>query len=63
MRIIKPGREVAKEVIFRCSKCGGEFAALKDLEAERIPDQRDGDFWMITCPTEGCNNSCTKQVY
>ena len=58
MRIIKEGVKPSTEVEFKCRKCGTIFAAVMNLEARRIYDQRDGDYWQCDCPL--CNQFCTK---
>lgn len=57
MKIIQPGNKPSSVVRFNCTWCGCVFEAEKDLEAVRVFDQRDGDFWQCACPT--CERSCT----
>lgn len=60
MKIIKEGVPPDSKVAeMRCNKCGCVFEATKG-EFTFQADQRDGDFWMITCPTNGCNNLLLK---
>lgn len=56
MRIIKQGvPPETKEIEATCRNCDTVFAFLQ-IEAKRVNDQRDGDFWSIACPV------CAKQV-
>lgn len=48
-----------KEVEMQCKHCGCVFQALQK-EFKFVPDQRDGNFWTITCPTENCNETLYK---
>ena len=57
MKIIKEGTPPQfKTAVMHCDNYGCEFEATKG-EFKFVPDQRDGDFWKITCPTEGCNQT------
>lgn len=58
MKIIKPGNTEPKTISFSCSRCGCVFEAVRDLEARRVHDQRDGDYYECACPT--CNKNCTR---
>lgn len=58
MKIITKGRTDPETVRFNCNKCGCVFEAVKMLEAQRVNDQRDGDFWSCRCPQ--CDKHCTK---
>ena len=56
MRIIERGvPPETKEIEVTCRNCKTVFAFLP-IEARRVNDQRDGDFWSLPCPI------CTKQV-
>lgn len=48
MKILKTGIKPPKEVAVRCRcNCEFQFAAS---EAKFVPDQRDGDAYVIKCP-------------
>ena len=55
MKIIKEGLAPSKKIAkMTCRSCGCVFEAAKE-EFTYQPD-RDGAFWKIDCPTDGCNN-------
>lgn len=55
MNILKLGVLPDKQTVeMTCSNCNCVFEAQKK-EFKFHSDQRDGDVWMITCPTTGCN--------
>jgi hypothetical protein len=59
MKIIKPGFPPKEKIVrLQCGDCGCEFEA-KAGEIERVPDQRDGDFWRCKCPQAGCGKQVT----
>jgi hypothetical protein len=58
MRIIERGTpEAMREHEARCSKCKTKFA-FAEHEAKRVLDQRDGDYFEVSCPV--CSNGVTK---
>lgn len=60
MKIIKHGTPPGdKKHVVKCGGCGTKLEFLTS-EAERVTDQRDGDFWRIQCPI--CPRAITKQV-
>jgi hypothetical protein len=57
MKIIHKGVSPdSKPVRFECTKCKTVFETDR-VEAQRVYDQRDGDFWQHACPV--CNHICT----
>lgn len=62
MRIIRKGK-LPSNVVLQCTcrncKTVFEFEAW---EAEVVNDQREGDFFRITCPLQGCSYSNTLSV-
>lgn len=60
MRIVKYGTDPAdNKVKAKCQNCGTVIEFMS-REAERVHDQRDGDYWRIKCPT--CPRDITKAV-
>jgi hypothetical protein len=54
--IIKPGKLQSKRKISAtCRKCDCVFTFTAE-EADVVFDQRDGDYYAITCPTPECRN-------
>lgn len=51
MKILKPGKK-PEEALYRvdCKNCGCLFE-FNDSEAKFVPDNRNGDFLTIECPT------------
>lgn len=60
MKIIQKGNLHSSAIRFECRVCRCVFEAEKTLEARRVSDQRDGDYYECGCPT--CSNVCTKQA-
>lgn len=60
MKIIKEGVPPGSKVVeMHCNQCGCVFEATRE-EFIFQADQRDGDFWKIICPTNGCNHTLFK---
>lgn len=38
-----------------CSRCGTVFE-YQALDAKKVEDSRDGDYYSIKCPLDWCNN-------
>lgn len=60
MRIIQKGRVEPRVVRFTCRECGCIFEAATTIEAIRVTDQRDGDYYECKCPT--CDVVCRKSA-
>lgn len=61
MKIISRGDFPLRHVIrTSCRNCQSVFE-FEPKEAERIEDNRDGDFYSIRCPV--CDNIVTKSVH
>lgn len=57
MRIIERGTPPTEQPIEgRCRNCRTIFEFMRN-EATFVPDQRDGNFWMVVCPV--CNENVT----
>lgn len=55
MRILKHGNPESRRVYEEsCGSCGCVFEATKE-DYTRHNDWREGDFWTIQCPEDGCN--------
>lgn len=60
MKIIKEGTPKSqRSVQLTCPECGCVFEATKE-EFTFKTDQREGDYWKIECPTNGCGNTVYK---
>ena len=56
MKIIKHGVKDSANIRFTCNGCECIFECRRD-EATLVPDNRDGDFYIIDCPD--CGKSAT----
>ena len=57
MKIIKPGKSPNLDTAkVTCSSCGCEFEFTRE-EGVFVGDQRDGDFYRVKCPQEGCGRA------
>ncbi len=57
MRIIKEGKLPGDRVgQVECPNCHTHFE-FKASEAKFVSEQRDGDYYRITCPFVGCGHS------
>lgn len=55
MRIIERGTPPAdKPIQAKCNNCKTLFEFMQN-EAQRVHDQRDGDYWHLNCPV--CNHT------
>ncbi len=60
MRIVKYGTDPSdNKVKAKCQNCGTVIEFMP-READRVHDQRDGDYWQIKCPV--CPRDITKAV-
>ena len=60
MKIVARGTDPADiKITATCRNCTSVIEFVP-LEAERVFDQRDGDFWRIKCPV--CSKDITKSV-
>jgi hypothetical protein len=59
MEIITPGKLPEDDIhTTTCGSCGCHFR-FKTAEAKRTSDQREGDYWTVKCPQQGCKYSVT----
>lgn len=59
MEIIKEGElPGSKTYTATCNSCKTVFR-FRAGEAKYITDQRDGDYYSVTCPLKGCHSTVT----
>lgn len=50
MKIIEQGKKPLLDKKITCLECSCQFQLESESEAKFIADQRDGDYYEITCP-------------
>lgn len=68
MKTITPGKNARQRMDGRtayCTGCSGSFEITSDDVLEYHSDQRDGNYYSIKCPTDGCGRvlTITQQSY